>query len=119
MTTTSERQCYVSRALGAILYLVAGAALAGGGKVISIADGDTLTILTPDKQQERVRLAEIDTPEKGQPYAKKSKQALAALVAGKTVAILPIDTDRCGRTVGRVYIDGLDVNKEMVRQGHA
>jgi micrococcal nuclease len=44
---------------------------------------------------------------------------LADLVFGKTVAVLPIDTDRYGRTVGRVYIDGLDVNEEVVRQGRA
>jgi micrococcal nuclease len=78
---------------------IMGAALASGGKVVAIGDGDTLTILTPDNQQIKIRLAEIDTPERGQPYANHAKQALAELVFGKTVAILPIDTDRYRRTV--------------------
>ena len=109
----------IRRAIVAFVILFTGTTLAGGGKIVAIADGDTLTILTPDKQQVKVRLAEIDTPARGQPYANKAKQALAEIVFGKTVAVLPLDTDRYGRTVGRVYIDGLDVNEEMVRRGHA
>ncbi len=43
------------------------------GRVVSIADGDTFTLLTADKQQIRIRLAEIDTPESGQPYGNRAK----------------------------------------------
>ena len=80
---------------------------------------DTLTVLIPVNQHVIVRLAEIDTPEKGQPFASKSKQALSGLVFGNTVTIIPIDTDRYGRTIARVVVDGVDVNKDMVRRGYA
>jgi len=88
------------------------------GKVVGISDGDTLTLLK-DKQQYKIRLSEIDTPEKGQPYGNKAKQALSALVFGKTVTVEVETTDRYGRTVGKVYSGDIDVNAEMVRNGHA
>ena len=66
-----------------------------------------------------MRLAEIDTPETHQPYGSRAKQALSALVFGKEVRVMVVDTDRYGRTVGRVYADAMDVNAEMVRQGAA
>jgi len=88
------------------------------GKVIAISDGDTLTVLK-DKTQYKIRLSEIDTPEKGQPHGKKAKQALSALVFGKTISVKVETIDRYGRTVGRIYLDDLDVNAEMVRNGHA
>ncbi len=69
------------------------------GKVVKVADGDTLTLLT-DGRQIKVRLAEIDTPEKGQPFGNKAKQALAEMVFGKQVKVIVVDVDRYGRTVG-------------------
>lgn len=89
------------------------------GRVVGVSDGDTLTILNDRKQQIKVRLAEIDTPESAQPYGTRAKQELSRLVYGKTVSVKVRDTDRYGRKVGRVYTDDIDVNAEMVRLGAA
>ena len=88
------------------------------GKVISIADGDTVTILTNNKQT-RIRLAEIDTPEKNQPYGMKAKKALSDFIFNKKVEVEVVTIDRYGRTVGKIFLDGLNINKEMVKAGHA
>ena len=89
------------------------------GHVVSIADGDTFTLLTADKQQVRIRLAEIDTPESGQPYGNRSKQALADLVFGKDVRVEVQDIDRYGKTVGRPYVGDIDVCAKLVENGFA
>jgi endonuclease YncB( thermonuclease family) len=89
------------------------------GRVVAVSDGDTLTLLTPDKTQVKIRLAEIDAPEKGQPYGEKSKQILSGLVFGKDVSVQSQSKDRYGRILGRVFIDGLDVNLRLVEQGAA
>jgi len=89
------------------------------GKVIHIADGDTLTILVAGNKQVKIRLAGIDTPEKAQPFGNKAKQALAALSFQKQASVEVETKDRYGRTVGRVIIAGKDVNAELVRQGMA
>jgi endonuclease YncB( thermonuclease family) len=88
------------------------------GRVVSIADGDTLTLLV-GREQVRVRLAQIDAPEIGQPYGKKAKTALSALALRKQARVEVVDIDRYGRTVGEVFAGGIDVNREMVREGHA
>lgn len=89
------------------------------GKVVGISDGDTLTLLTAEKHQVKIRLAEIDTPESRQPYGTRAKQALSKLAFGKNATVKVQDKDRYGRIVGRVYVDGIDVNAEMVRLGAA
>ena len=89
------------------------------GKVVHIADGDTLTLLTSSNKQVKIRLAEIDTPEKKQPFGNKAKQALAALTFQKQVTVDVQTIDRYKRTVGRVYVHGFDVNAELVKQGMA
>lgn len=89
------------------------------GRVVGVTDGDTLTMLDGQKQQIKVRLAEIDTPESAQPYGTRAKQELSRLVHGKTVTVKVQDIDRYGRTVGRVYVSELDVNAEMVKLGAA
>jgi endonuclease YncB( thermonuclease family) len=66
-----------------------------------------------------VRLGEIDTPESRQPYGERAKQALSDLAYNKQARVVVQDTDRYGRTVGRVYVGGVDVNAEMVKQGAA
>lgn len=86
------------------------------GKVVGVSDGDTITVLK-DREQVKVRLVEIDAPEKGQAYGNRSKQTLSELVLGKQVEIRERGTDRYGRTLGQVYQSGVDVNAEMVRRG--
>ena len=88
-------------------------------KVVAISDGDTITCLTAKRTQIKVRLAEIDTPEKAQPYGQKSKVALSTLVFGKQVTLATQTKDRYGRTVARVSTGGQDANREMVRLGAA
>lgn len=88
------------------------------GRVVAIADGDTLTLLV-GREQVRIRLAQIDAPESGQPYGRASKAALSALAFGKPARVVIVDTDRYGRTVGEVFVDGVHVNQAMVREGHA
>ena len=115
--TAGWRACLV--VLAALLTLVPAAAETEHlGKVVGIADGDTFTLLV-DRQQLRIRLAEIDTPEKGQPYGNRARQALSELIYGKTVRVVGVDHDRYGRVVGRVYVGSIDVNAEMVRRGAA
>ena len=107
-----------------LLALLAGPLLAADytGKVVGISDGDTLTLLVPDGasyRQVKVRLGEIDTPESRQPYGERAKQALSDLAFGQQARVVVQDTDRYGRTVGRVYVGGTDVNAEMVKRGAA
>ena len=89
------------------------------GNVVKIADGDTLTLLTSSNEQVKMRLAGIDTPEKKQPFGNKAKQALANLAFQKQALIEVEVKDRYGRTVGVVFVDGLNVNAELVKQGMA
>ena len=89
------------------------------GRVVGITDGDTLTLLTDRQTQIRIRLSEIDTPERGQPYATRSRQRLSDLVFGKAVRVTVRDVDRYGRTIGRVFVGSRDVNAEMIRSGSA
>ena len=88
------------------------------GKVIKIADGDTLTLLV-DSKQLKIRLSDIDTPEKKQPFGTRAKQALSELAFGKQARVVEVTVDRYGRIVGRVYVDGVDVNRELVARGYA
>ena len=88
------------------------------GKVVSVADGDTLTVLVGE-QPVRVRLAQIDAPEKGQPWGRRAKRALSELAFGKTARVVVVAEDRYGRSVGEVFVGDVHVNEAMVREGHA
>lgn len=88
------------------------------GRVTGVTDGDTITVLM-DRQPVKVRLTEIDTPEKAQPWGSRAREALSAKVFGKSVEVRSEGTDRYGRTLGRVFVEGRDVNREMIREGHA
>lgn len=89
------------------------------GKVISVADGDTIKILSKQKKQTKIRLYGIDTPEKSQAFGKKAKKFTASLTAEKKVSVKIYDTDRYGRSVGVVFAGGTNVNEEIIKAGYA
>jgi endonuclease YncB( thermonuclease family) len=89
------------------------------GQVVGISDGDTLTLLTQDHRQVRMRLAGIDAPESRQPYDSRARQELSQLSFRQAVRVIVEDTDRYGRTVGKVLLGPLDLNAELVRRGAA
>lgn len=89
------------------------------GLVIGVADGDTLTVLDSQFQQHKIRLAGIDAPEKRQPFGQRSKQSLSSLAYGRPVQIDAGKTDKYGRVVGKVLVNGVDVNREQVLRGFA
>ena len=101
-----------------LLTSVANAALIEG-RVVGVADGDTLTVLDSSNNQHKIRLAGIDAPEKKQPFGNVSKKSLSDLVYGKQVIVDYNKQDRYGRTVGKVLIDGVDTNLEQVKRGLA
>lgn len=88
-------------------------------KVVGISDGDTMTCLTDDKRQVKIRFDQIDAPETGQGFGGASKRALSDMIHGKTVNLDTKEQDKYGRTVAEVYYDGKNVNKEMVALGMA
>ncbi len=90
--------------------------------VVAIADGDTLTARCGEPGaygQVKVRLAEIDAPEKAQPFGNRSRQHLASLCYQQLATIRPTSRDRYGRTVARVECRGQDANLQQVRGGMA
>jgi endonuclease YncB( thermonuclease family) len=74
------------------------------GRVVSIADGATLTVLDEAKSQHKIRLHGIDAREKGQAFGTKSRENLAALTFGKEVRVEVVDVDRYHREVDRVFV---------------
>lgn len=89
------------------------------GRVVAVADGDTLTLLDSSNTEHRIRLGSIDAPESGQPFGNRSGQLLRNQCHRKTATVQYSRRDRYGRIVGTVYCDGVDANAEMVRQGMA
>jgi endonuclease YncB( thermonuclease family) len=89
------------------------------GRVVGVADGDTIAILDSAKHQTRIRLHQIDAPEKRQDFGAASKDSLSNLVFGKQVAVEVADVDKYGRTVGKVLVGGQDANLEQVKRGMA
>jgi endonuclease YncB( thermonuclease family) len=90
--------------------------------IVGITDGDTITARCGEPgayQQIQVRLAEIDAPERKQPFGTVSRQHLAALCFQEQATIKPEKNDRYGRTVGRVSCQGKDASVEQVRAGMA
>ena len=89
------------------------------GRVVKVADGDTITVLDASKTQHKIRLQGIDAPEKGQAFGKVSRQYLAGMVAGREVRVTWQKRDRYQRILGTVFVDGKDANLEMLKAGLA
>jgi endonuclease YncB( thermonuclease family) len=88
-------------------------------KVIKIIDGDTITVLSELDKQYKVRLAEIDAPEKTQPYGKNAKEELSNKIFQKKIKILWKEKDQYDRVIGQLYIGSRYINQEMVEEGWA
>lgn len=88
------------------------------GRVIGVTDGDTMKMLC-DGIETKVRLDQIDAPERNQPFGSKAKEVLSNLVFNRTVRLESSGTDRYGRTLGTLWIGETDANREMIRMGYA
>jgi len=103
------------------LALLIGSAWADelAGRVVGIADGDTLTVLTADYRKERVRLPGIDAPEKRQAFGQVSRRHLSDLAYDKTVSVVFHKRDRYQRILGKVLVNGADAGLDQIRSGLA
>ena len=115
-----------------LLLLAASAATANArdiiGKVVAVTDGDTIRVLDDASRQHKIRLTGIDAPEKGQPFGNRSRQQLAALLAGKVVRVETRKKDRYGRVLGKIWVAppgcqdcerSVDANLEQIKTGMA
>lgn len=103
----------------AVLVAPAASADVITGRVVSVHDGDTLTLLDASNVQHKVRLSGIDAPELGQPFGEVSRQNLARIAFKRDAHAACPKRDRYGRAVCRVLVDGRDVSLEQIRDGMA
>lgn len=89
------------------------------GKAVRILDGDTFEMLLANYSKVKIRLTDIDAPEKKQDFGNVSKQYLASLIFDKKVKVVYDKLDRNKRILGHVYIQKMYVNLKMVQQGLA
>ena len=89
------------------------------GKVVGVSDGDTITVLAAGNKQFKIRLLAIDTPEGGQAYGDKAKQALSKKVFGQFVQVHWEKQDQYKRVLGNITIGKRWINYEMVAEGWA
>ena len=109
--------------VGAAILFVAGVQTSSAyeltGRIVSIADGDSVTLLDTNLRQHKIRLSGIDAPERRQPFGNRSRLHLGALVFGKRVTAHCPKTDRYKRAVCRIEVDGIDANLAQLDAGMA
>lgn len=89
------------------------------GKIVGVTDGDTVTVLDEENQQHKIRLEGIDAPESGQDFGTAAKQQLSSKIFDKFPWIEWRESDKYGRILGHIYLDGRHINLEMVADGYA
>jgi len=89
------------------------------GKVVGITDGDTVRVLDAQHTLHKVRLTGIDAPESKQAFGTRSKQNLSHLIFGRAITVEYEHRDRYGRVLGKILLDGADVNIKQVEAGLA
>ena len=89
------------------------------GKVVKVSDGDTVTILTSDKTQHKIRLNDIDAPEKKQAFGNKSKENLKSYIYQKNVVVEYKNKDKYKRVLGTIYYQNRDKYLQQVKDGYA
>lgn len=87
------------------------------GKVIGIKDGDTVEVLDDHNKTTILRLAEVDCPEKKQPYGNAAKQFTSNTVYRKTVSYIITNKDRYSRSVAKVYYKSKYLSAEIIKNG--
>lgn len=104
-----------------LLFVLAFAACASEiqGRVVRVADGDTVTLRDARGKQHRVRLQGIDAPEMDQPFGKRSRQFLYERVYSREVTVVINRRDDYARPVGVILLNGEDINLRMVAAGKA
>lgn len=88
-------------------------------KVVGVKDGDSIEVLLEGNKNIVIRLAEIDCPEKNQPYGKKAKAFVSDLIFGKEITYVKTDQDRYGRTIAKVYFKGAYLSETLIKNGLA
>lgn len=88
-------------------------------RVIGIMDGDTVKLLSSSNQQMKCRLFGIDAPEQAMSYGARSKQSLSDMIFQKQVNVAVVDQDQYGRSVCRISLNGVDINKMQLQRGMA
>ena len=88
-------------------------------KVVGIKDGDTVVVLDSLNNQTTLRLAEVDTPEKSQPFGTKAKQFTSDQIYLKTIKYVVTDIDRYGRSIAMIYYgtDNKYLSAEIIKAG--
>lgn len=121
MIVTRTARVFVSLLVAMLALGAAAHADTWQARVTNISDGDTITVITPAGKQERIRFYGIDAPETGQPFGRVSTEHVKKVIgiAGFQVEITAIDQDRYGRIVGMVIVNGLNLNRDLVRVGLA
>lgn len=89
------------------------------GDVVRILDGDTVEVLDAAKQTHRVRLANIDAPERRQAFGEVARQALANMAYRQKIEVIDKGGDQYGRRIGVLMLNGRDLNAAMIGQGLA
>ena len=89
------------------------------GEVLKVVDGDTITIITNAQQTKKIRLSEIDTPERDQPWGRQASRALSKKVANKSIVAKVSGVDRYDRVIAEIFVGERNINHEMVSEGHA
>lgn len=109
----------------AFFFLAAMAAFSGhslagevSGFASGVSDGDTFYMVI-DGKSTRLRLAEVDAPEKKQPFGRRAEQSLRALLGERPITVTWDKVDRYGRPIVQVYAEGVNVNAEQVGRGFA
>ncbi|MFV0275942.1 MAG: thermonuclease family protein [Parahaliea sp.] len=89
------------------------------GRVVRVADGDTLSVLDASGEQHKVRLFAVDAPELAQSGGEQARDTLDDLIYQREVGVVVVDRDNYGRVVGTVYASGENINLAMVAAGQA
>lgn len=89
------------------------------GHVVSVSDGDSITVLDRQLREHKIRLNGIDAPEAGQEFSQASRRHLAQMVSGREVLVIWQMTDRYERELAKIMVDRMDINLEQLRAGMA